>query len=85
MNPFKRIKPAHVIVTMSNGEVVDGTINVGFEERVLDFLLGDKAFVAVFDVGKSSDVMLLNKTHIVLVQPKEEGTGFVERERQSPS
>jgi len=73
LKTYKKIRPAKVVVTMASGQVIEGTINIGFEQRVSDFLaMPDKPFIAVFHINGSDDVILVNKTHIASVQPMAE-------------
>ena len=69
---------------MVTGLVIEGTINVGFDERVSDVMMRDQLFIVVFDIGGAKDVMILNKAQIVSVQPKEEGMGFIQRDIKMP-
>jgi hypothetical protein len=73
LKTYKKIRPAKVVVTMASGQVIEGTINIGFEQRVSDFLASpDKPFIPVFDINESRDVILINKTQIASVQPTAE-------------
>jgi hypothetical protein len=79
LKTYKKIKPAHVVVAMSDGRVLEGMINIGFEERVSDFLnMADQSFVPLFNVNGSGDVIILNKSQIASVEPRVEGLEFVE-------
>lgn len=89
LKTYKRIKPAKVIVSMVNGQVIEGTINIGFEERVTDFLaMPEMLFIPVFDINNTRDVIIINKHQIASVQPvaeaqdavaSEEHKGVIER------
>jgi Family of unknown function (DUF6812) len=89
LKTYKRIKPAKVVVIMANGQVIEGTINIGFEERVTDFLeMPEMMFIPVFDINNTRDVIIINKTQIASVQPvaeaqetvaSEEHAGVIER------
>lgn len=81
MNTYKKIKPAHVSVTMSNGQVIEGTINIGFTHRVSDFLSAlDNDFIPIFNIEDSEAVVLLNKNQIASVELIAEDTGPRDRE-----
>lgn len=74
LKTYKKIKPAKVVVTMISGQIIEGTVNIGFEQRVSDFLAApDKTFIPIFDINDSGDVILVNKTQIASVQPLAEG------------
>jgi hypothetical protein len=84
LKTYKRIKPARVIVTMASGQVIEGTINIGFEERVTDFLaMPEMLFVPVFDINNTRDVIIINKTQIASVQPLAESQAAVVSEEQA--
>lgn len=83
LKTYKRIKPAKVIVTMANGRVIEGTINIGFEERVTDFLaMPEMLFIPVFDINNTQDVIIINKTQIASVQPVAEAQDAVVSEER---
>ena len=82
LQPFKRIKPSHVVVTMVNGDVFDVIVNIGYEARVSDYIMTEHPFIVVFDIGEEKKVMILNKFQILSVEPKEEASRFVERRRK---
>ena len=45
---YKKIKPVPVIITMANGQVFEGRVNIGFEDRASDFFAtSDRQFIAV--------------------------------------
>jgi hypothetical protein len=79
--PYKRVKPARVTIKMIDGDIIEGTVNVGFEQRVSDLFANEgKPFMPVFDAnGVRGEVIIVNKAHIVSVKPEEEGAEFVER------
>jgi hypothetical protein len=79
-SPYRRIKPARVIISMADGQVFDGTVNLGFEERVSDVLMDSKPFVAMFDVNDGKAVKIVNKAQIVAVEPKDESQTFIDRD-----
>ena len=50
--PYKRVKPASVAIKMVDGDIIEGTVNIGFEQRVSDlFANEDKTFMPVFDAN----------------------------------
>jgi hypothetical protein len=79
--PYKRVKPASIAIKMVDGDIIKGTVNIGFEQRVSDlFANEDKTFMPVFDAnGVPGDVIIVNKVHIVSVKPEEEGAEFIDR------
>lgn len=84
LKTYKRIKPAKVIVTMASGQVIEGTINIGFEERVTDFLaMPEMLFIPVFDINHTRDVIIINKTQMASVQPVAESQGAVASEEHA--
>jgi hypothetical protein len=73
LKTYKKIKAARVVITMASGQVIEGTINIGFEQRVSDFLAApDRPFVPVFHIDETDEVMIVNKTQIASVQPRAE-------------
>ena len=79
--PYKRVKPASVAIKMVNGDIIKGTVNIGFEQRVSDLFANEgKTFMPVFDAnGFPGDVIIVNKAHIVSVKPEAEGAEFIDR------
>ena len=70
--PYRKVKAVRVIVALTNGQVIEGSINIGFEERVSDFLaMPDRPWVPVFGIGDAGAVVIVNKLHIVSVEPKD--------------
>ena len=70
------LKKANVNVKTSDGNVIHGTINLGFESRVSDvFVRSENAFIVLFDAtvqGESAGkVLVLNKDYIVWVEPED--------------
>ena len=70
------LKPVKVNVKTSDGSVIHGSINLGFENRVSDiFVRSESPFIVLFDTtvpGESSGkVLVLNKKHIVWVEPED--------------
>jgi len=70
------LKPAKVNIKTSDGSVVSGSINLGFENRVSDvFIESQSPFIVLFDARTSKDssgrVLILNKNHVVWVEPED--------------
>ena len=70
----KVLKPAAVSFKTLDGSVVEGKVNLGYENRVSDlFTKTDCPFIVVFDamyVGSpKKKVLVLNKQHIVWAEP----------------
>jgi hypothetical protein len=70
----KVLKPAAVSFKTLDGSVVEGKVNLGYENRVSDlFTKTDDPFIVVFDamyVGSpKKKVLVLNKQHIVWAEP----------------
>jgi hypothetical protein len=78
---YKRVKPARVTIKMIDGDIIEGTVNVGFEQRVSDLFANEaKTFMPIFDAnGVRGDVIIVNKAHIVSVKPEEEMAEFMDR------
>jgi hypothetical protein len=73
-NISKVVKPAHVKIKTLDGTVIDGKVNLGYENRMSDlFTKTDNPFIVVFDgvyVGSpKKKVLVLNKQHIVWAEP----------------
>jgi hypothetical protein len=71
------LKPAKVNIKTTDGSIVHGSINLGFESRVSDVFIGSQnPFIVLFDAATSKDtsgrVLILNKNHIVWVEPEDE-------------
>ncbi|MCE5334040.1 MAG: hypothetical protein LLG06_05575 [Desulfobacteraceae bacterium] len=65
-----------LLVTMTDGTVLHGFINIGSARRLSDFLRKDDSlFLVLFETVKNDSrekgVFILNKNHIVMVQPDE--------------
>ncbi|MBW2107541.1 MAG: hypothetical protein JRI36_02585 [Deltaproteobacteria bacterium] len=70
------LKPARVSIKTADGSVIQGSVNVGFERRVSNlFIDSESPFVVLFDAtipGEGSGkILVLNKAHIVWVEPEE--------------
>ena len=71
------LKPAKVNIKTSDGSIVHGSINLGFQSRVSDvFIESQNPFVVLFDARTSKDssvrVLILNKNHVVWVEPEDD-------------
>jgi hypothetical protein len=76
-NISKVLKPADVKIKTLDGTVIDGKVNLGYENRMSDLLTKtDNPFIVVFDamyVGSpKKKVLVLNKQHIVWAEPQEQ-------------
>jgi hypothetical protein len=72
------LKPVKVNVKTSDGSVIHGSINLGFENRVSDiFVRSESPFIVLFDTTvpgeRPGKVLVLNKKHIVWVEPEDSG------------
>jgi hypothetical protein len=70
----KVLKPAAVSFKTVDGSIVEGKVNLGYENRVSDlFTKTDDPFIVVFDamyVGSvRKKVLVLNKQHVVWAEP----------------
>lgn len=77
------LKPAKVSIRTTDGSVIQGNVNLGFQRRVSNlFIESECPFVVLFDAtipGEGSGkILVLNKSHIVWVEPEEDGTMDVE-------
>jgi hypothetical protein len=71
------MKPVKVSVRTVDGSVIQGNINLKFENRVSDlFIDSSTPFIVLFDAmipGEGLDkVLILNKSHIVWVEPEDD-------------
>jgi hypothetical protein len=68
-----------VSVKTLDGSLLRGKINLGDEKRVSDiFVQTDNPFIVLYDVTSQSvgsKVMIINKNHIVWVEPEENAVG----------
>jgi hypothetical protein len=78
---YKRVKPAKVTIKTIDGDIIEGTVNVGFEQRISDLFANEaKTFMPIFDAnGVRGNVVIVNKAHIVSVKPEEEMAEFMDR------
>ena len=79
----KVLKPAHVSFKTLDGSVIEGKVNLGYENRMSAVLTKtDNPFIVVFDamyVGTpKKKVLVLNKQHIVWAEPLDQEQGATE-------
>jgi len=72
----KIIKPADVIIKTLDGSLVEGKVNLGYENRTSDlFTKTDDPFIVVFDAthlgSPKKKVLVVNKQHIVWAEPRD--------------
>jgi hypothetical protein len=74
----QRITESLVSVKTVDGSLLRGKINLGDEKRVSDiFIQSANPFIVLYDVASQSvdsKVMIINKNHIVWVEPEENVT-----------
>jgi ribosomal protein S3AE len=67
-----------VSVKTVDGSLLRGKINLGDEKRVSDiFIQSESPFIVLYDVfsqSVESKVMIINKNHIVWIEPEENAT-----------
>lgn len=73
---YAKVTEKAVYVKTVDGSLVRGKINIGTNDRLSDvFVKGKFPFVVLFDVGESGGgikkVLIINKNHIVWVEPDE--------------
>jgi hypothetical protein len=73
----KALKPAGVAVKTLDGSVIEGKVNLGYENRMSDlFTKTDNPFIVVFDAvhlgSPKKKVLVLNKQYIVWAELLEE-------------
>ena len=76
-NISKVLKPVDVSFKTLDGSLIEGKVNLGYENRMSDLLTKtDNPFIVVFDamyVGSpKKKVLVLNKQHIVWAEPQEQ-------------
>jgi hypothetical protein len=73
----KKITEKAVYIKTVDGSLIRGKINLGLEKRISDvFVKSETPFIVVYDVGDPSlpkKVLVVNKNHIVWVEPDETG------------
>ncbi len=74
----KKIAESLVSIKTVDGSLLRGKINLGDEKRVSDiFAKSRNSFVVLYDVASQSaesKVMIINKEHIVWVEPEEDAS-----------
>ena len=73
----KVLKPAAVSFKTLDGSVVEGKVNLGYENRVSDlFTKTDNSFIVLFDAvhlgSPKKKLLVLNKQHIVWAEPRDQ-------------
>jgi hypothetical protein len=79
----KILKPADVSIKTLDGSVIEGKVNLGYENRMSDlFTKTDNPFIVVFDAthlgSPKKKVLVLNKQHIVWAEPRDQAHGATE-------
>jgi hypothetical protein len=74
-------KQSKVIISLSDGTVVEGTVHLGvgeFNNRVSDLLKGEEDFITLTqvtsnnrEIDRHGDILFLNKSRVVWVIPVE--------------
>jgi hypothetical protein len=72
----KILKPADVTIKTLDGSLVEGKVNLGYENRMSDlFTKTDNPFIVVFDAthlgSPKKKVLVVNKQHIVWAEPQD--------------
>ena len=72
-----RVRPGSVNMKLVDGTIVQATVNLGSGDRVSDlFTKGENPFVVVFDARFQGSVyekvLIVNKRHIMWVEPEPE-------------
>ena len=72
----EKMRVRQVTIRTVEGSVVQGSINLGIEDRVSDLFTKTKdPFVVLFDAaysGGTGKVLIVNKTHIVWIEPEDQ-------------
>ena len=81
----KMLRPADVSIKTLDGSVIDGKVNLGYENRISDlFTTSERPFIVLFDAmhfgAPKKEVLVLNKQFIVWVKPQDEKQGTAEAE-----
>jgi len=77
MDGSKILRPADVSIKTLDGSVIDGKVNLGYENRISDlFTASERPFIVLFDAmhfgAPKKEVLVLNKQFIVWVKPQDE-------------
>jgi hypothetical protein len=74
-NKGEKMRVRQVTIRTVEGSVVQGSINLGAEDRVSDLFTKTKdPFVVLFDAsysGGAGKVLIVNKAHIVWIEPED--------------
>lgn len=81
----KVLRPAGVSIKTLDGSVIEGKVNLGYENRISDlFTASGRPFIVLFDAmhfgAPKKEVLVLNKQFIVWVKPQDEKQGTAEAE-----
>jgi hypothetical protein len=84
----KVLRPADVSIKTLDGSVIEGKVNLGYENRISDlFTASGRPFIVLFDAmhfgAPKKEVLVLNKQFIVWVKPQDEEQGTAETETTS--
>jgi hypothetical protein len=84
----KVLRPADVSIKTLDGSVIEGKVNLGYENRISDlFTASGRPFIVLFDAmhfgAPKKEVLVLNKQFIVWVKPHDEEQGTAETEMTS--
>ena len=76
MDAPKVLKPADVSIKTLDGSVIEGKVNLGYENRISDlFTASERPFIVVFEAmhfgAPKKKVLVLNKQHIVWAEPQD--------------
>ncbi len=71
----KMVDARQITVKTTDGSVIQGKVNLASRERVSDLFTGsEEPFITIFDarLGNASEsVVIVNKRHIVWVEPED--------------
>lgn len=72
---MREVNARRITVTMTDGTVFRGSINIGSARRISDYLRRNESMFVLFDAtmgdGAQKDVYFLNTNHILWVKPDE--------------
>jgi hypothetical protein len=85
MDGSRVLRPANVSIKTLDGSVIEGKVNLGYENRISDlFTASERPFIVLFDAmhfgAPKKEVLVLNKQFIVWVKPQDEKQGTAETE-----
>ncbi len=77
MDGSKVLRPADVSIKTLDGSVIEGKVNLGYQNRISDlFTASERPFIVLFDAmhfgAPKKEVLVLNKQFIVWVKPQDE-------------